>query len=102
MPTSYKTPGVYLVEKDAFPGSVVEVATAIPAFIGYTEKAEYNGKDLRNKPFRISSFAEFLNVFGGAPSIRFTYGAAADLRLHAHILPEWRCSLLYLLCGRLR
>jgi len=27
MPTSYKTPGVYLVEKDAFPGSVVEVGT---------------------------------------------------------------------------
>ena len=75
MPTSYKTPGVYLVEKDAFPGSVVEVATAIPAFIGYTEKAEYNGKDLTNKPFRITSFAEYLNIFGGAPSIRFTYGA---------------------------
>lgn len=74
MPTSYKTPGVYLVEKDAFPGSVVEVATAIPAFIGYTEKTEYNGKDLTNKPFRITSFAEFLNIFGGAPSIRFTYG----------------------------
>ena len=79
MPTSYKTPGVYLVEKDAFPGSVVEVATAIPAFIGYTEKVEYNGKDLTNKPFRITSFAEYLNVFGGAPSIRFTYGKdAAD------------------------
>ena len=77
MPASYKTPGVYLVEKDAFPGSVVEVATAIPAFIGYTEKAEYNGKDLTNKPFRITSFAEYLNVFGGAPAIRFTYGAAA-------------------------
>ena len=77
MPTSYKTPGVYLVEKDAFPGSVVEVATAIPAFIGYTEKAEYNGKDLTNKPFRITSFAEYLNIFGGAPSVRFTYGAAA-------------------------
>ena len=78
MPASYKTPGVYLVEKDAFPGSVVEVATAIPAFIGYTEKAEYNGKDLTNKPFRITSFAEYLNIFGGAPSIRFTYGKAAD------------------------
>jgi len=77
MPASYKTPGVYLVEKDAFPGSVVEVATAIPAFIGYTEKAEYNGKDLTNKPFRITSFAEYLNVFGGAPSVRFTYGAAS-------------------------
>ena len=75
MPASYKTPGVYLVEKDAFPGSVVEVATAIPAFIGYTEKAEYNGKDLTNKPFRITSFAEYLNIFGGAPSVRFTYAA---------------------------
>ena len=80
MPTSYKTPGVYLVEKDAFPGSVVEVATAIPAFIGYTEKAEYNGKDLTNKPFRITSFAEFLNIFGGAPSVRFTYGAASEAK----------------------
>jgi len=78
MPTSYKTPGVYLVEKDAFPGSVVEVATAIPAFIGYTEKAEYNGKDLTNKPFRITSFAEYLNIFGGAPTVRFTYGKPAE------------------------
>lgn len=77
MPASYKTPGVYLVEKDAFPGSVVEVATAIPAFIGYTEKAEYNGKGLTNKPFRITSFAEYLNIFGGAPSVRFTYTAGS-------------------------
>ena len=34
-----KTPGVYIVEKSAFPNSVVQVATAVPAFIGYTEKA---------------------------------------------------------------
>lgn len=31
-----KTPGVYIIEKNAFPNSVVEVATAIPAFIGHT------------------------------------------------------------------
>jgi uncharacterized protein len=37
------TPGVYIEEVNAFPGSVVEVATAIPAFIGYTEKATRNG-----------------------------------------------------------
>ena len=37
-----KTPGVYIVEKSAFPNSVVEAATAIPAFIGITE----NGKSL--------------------------------------------------------
>ena len=33
---SMKTPGVYIVEKNAFPNSVVEAPTAIPAFIGYT------------------------------------------------------------------
>ncbi len=32
-----KTPGVYIVENDSFPTSVVEVATAVPAFIGYAE-----------------------------------------------------------------
>ncbi|MBO4829729.1 MAG: phage tail sheath family protein [Fibrobacter sp.] len=73
MPTAYKTPGVYLVEKDAFPGSVVEVATAVPAFIGYTEKTEYNTNSLINKPVRITSFAEYLSIFGGAPSVRYTY-----------------------------
>ena len=43
-----KTPGVYIVEKSAFPNSVVEVATAVPAFIGYTEKADNMGKSLAN------------------------------------------------------
>ena len=71
MSASYKTPGVYLVEKDAFPSSVVEVATAIPMFIGYTEKAEYKGQSVFNKPFRISSFAEYRAVFGEGALMRF-------------------------------
>ncbi|MBN2527983.1 MAG: phage tail sheath family protein [Deltaproteobacteria bacterium] len=62
-----KTPGVYIVEKSAFPNSVVEVGTAIPAFIGYTAKADNKGKTLRNKPWRITSMAEYLSYFGGAP-----------------------------------
>jgi uncharacterized protein len=28
----YTTPGVYIVDSDAFPNTVVEVATAVPAF----------------------------------------------------------------------
>ena len=36
--TSYKTPNVYVEEISTFPPSVAEVSTAIPAFIGYTEK----------------------------------------------------------------
>lgn len=37
--SSIKTPGVYIDEKDAFPPSIANVATAIPAFVGFTEKA---------------------------------------------------------------
>lgn len=66
-----KTPGVYIVEKSAFPNSVVEVATAVPAFIGYTEKAVNGNKSLLNKPWRVTSMAEFRSYFGGPPKIRF-------------------------------
>ena len=62
-----KTPGVYIVEKSAFPNSVVEVATAVPAFIGYTETAVNGGKSLAGKAWRISSMAEYHTYFGGAP-----------------------------------
>lgn len=70
--SQYKTPGIYLVEKNAFPNSVVEVATAIPVFIGYTKTAKYKGQNLTNKPYRITSFAEFTTIFGEAPDIMFT------------------------------
>lgn len=62
-----KTPGVYIVEKNAFPNSVVEVATAVPAFIGYTEKADNGGVSLKGKPWRIASMAEYVRYFGGPP-----------------------------------
>ena len=67
----YKTPGVYIVEKSAFPNSVVEVATAVPAFIGYTEKASNKGKTLLNKAWRISSMSEFISFFGGPPKTQY-------------------------------
>ncbi len=60
-----KTPGVYIVEKNAFPNSVVEVATAIPAFIGYTACARKGDASLTNKPWRISSLPEYVRCFGG-------------------------------------
>lgn len=70
------TPGVYIREENAFPGSVVEVATAIPAFIGYTEKASRNGKSLLNIPTRITSFAEYVELFGGGFSPKFKISPA--------------------------
>ncbi len=60
----FKTPGVYIKEIPTFPPSVAEVETAIPAFIGYTEKAIFNGKDLTLKPQRITSLLEYEVLFG--------------------------------------
>jgi phage tail sheath protein FI len=60
-----KTPGVYIQEQNAFPNAVVAVATAVPAFIGYTEKAEHNGSSLTNVPWRITSMVEYVETFGG-------------------------------------
>jgi phage tail sheath protein FI len=65
------TPGVYIVEKNAFPNSVVEVATAVPAFIGYTKKADNNGLPLTGKAWPVSSLREFETYFGGAPTPTF-------------------------------
>ncbi len=59
-----KTPGVYIVEKNAFPNSIVQVATAVPAFIGYTEKAVNGNRSLHMTPWRITSMAEFHSYFG--------------------------------------
>lgn len=61
--TNIQTPGVYIQELNAFPNSVVPVATAVPAFIGYTPQASYEGKSYYNKPTKITSFAEFQAIF---------------------------------------
>lgn len=71
MAAPMKTPGVYIVEKDAFPSSTVEVATAVPAFIGHTEKAEIKGKSLAKQPVRLTSLAEYMELFGAAPKTTF-------------------------------
>ncbi|MFT6270093.1 MAG: phage tail sheath protein FI [Alphaproteobacteria bacterium] len=61
----YKTPGVYIEEISVFPPSVAEVETAIPAFVGYTEKAiKSTTNDLILKPTQISSMTEYEMLYG--------------------------------------
>ena len=62
MMSSLATPGVYINEINAFPPSIAQVATAIPAFIGYTEKGT------KDTPKKIVSLMEFENHFGGPPA----------------------------------
>jgi phage tail sheath protein FI len=62
---NYKTPGVYVEEISLLPPSVAQVETAIPAFIGYTEKGP-------KEPTRISSMLEYSEIFGMAHHQSFT------------------------------
>lgn len=67
MATAYKTPGVYIEEIPKFPPSIAPVETAIPAFIGYTQKAMASVPgDLLLQPTRITSMVEYEAYFGGA------------------------------------
>lgn len=60
-----KTPGVYIQEISIFPPSIVGVATAIPAFLGYTENAV-------SDPTRITSMNDYVATFGGPqPYLKF-------------------------------
>lgn len=68
----YRTPGVYMKELSAFPPSVVGTETAVPAFIGYTRKADINNlKGVLNEPVKITSLAEFEEVFGDGCTVTF-------------------------------
>lgn len=73
MALSFNTPGVYIEEIPVFAPSVAPVDTAIPAFIGYTEKpTDYS---LLYQPTRITSLVEYENIFGKAypePNIKVT------------------------------
>ncbi len=91
-----KAPGVCIVAKDAFPNSVVEVATAVPAFIGHTATADHGGKPLRGKPWRITSMAEYEQHFGGAAPARFRVervdATAPALALPDMLQPSSQCT----------
>lgn len=80
---SYSTPGVYIEEIAVFPPSVAPVATAIPVFIGCTDKATgRRGESLLQKAVRLTSLIEFEGFFGKAAlqdvSINVTKRLGAD------------------------
>ena len=61
---TYKTPGVYVEEIPTLPPSVAEVATAVPAFIGYTEKGS-------GRIERIDTLLDYETIFGGPKPSQF-------------------------------
>ncbi|HEY1050902.1 MAG TPA: phage tail sheath C-terminal domain-containing protein [Prosthecobacter sp.] len=89
MASSLTTPGVYINEINAFPNSVVPVATAVPVFVGYTLRADYKGRSYVNEAVKINSLQDYMTFFGavtGAPA-----APAPDSAQYSpiyHILPS--------------
>lgn len=67
-----KTPGVYIQEIGLLPSSVAPISTAIPAFIGYTEKGGGTGRPLDRQAVRINSLLEYEQLYGRAENQRLT------------------------------
>jgi phage tail sheath protein FI len=82
MPAPYRTPGVYVEEISTLPPSIAEVATAVPAFVGYTEIGPAEPKDKERvvpKIVRISTMLEYHTEFGGSQPARFTVSQQFDV-----------------------
>jgi phage tail sheath protein FI len=75
-----KTPGVYITEFDAFPTTIIGVATTVPIFIGYTETAcdPSTGKPVYLEAVPLSSMADYNRYFGGAYNARGVVATAVS------------------------
>lgn len=68
---NYSTPGVYTEEIPVLPPSVAASSTAIPAFIGCTEKTFKDGSNLEFSAVKVSTLLEYQELFGGPQSASF-------------------------------
>ncbi|WP_293133387.1 phage tail sheath C-terminal domain-containing protein [Okeania sp. SIO3I5] len=92
----YKTPNVYIEEISTLPPSVSTVSTAIPAFIGYTEKAIDGKKNLTNKPTVITSLLDYETLFGKAEPTYFNVKASED-EIYVESSPDFKYLMYYAL-----
>ena len=77
MVSQRKVPGVYIKELNTFPNSIVAVETALPVFIGYTERVKYKGKSCQNKPILIESLRNYTTIFGAGTKTSFKLNETA-------------------------
>lgn len=81
----YKTPGVYVEETSFKLPLVTATPTAIPVFVGYTERAEKNGQPMQQQVVSIRSMPAYQEIFGGPFQSAFklaTTGGPFDVPIH--------------------
>nr|WP_294859414.1 phage tail sheath C-terminal domain-containing protein [uncultured Fluviicola sp.] len=101
MALTLNTPGVYVEEVNLLPPSVAQVATAVPAFIGYTEKAlALDGSPLRPDllappvPVRITSMLDYETQFGKAQNQQGITVSVTGNSINSDLLPADRSDFL--------
>ena len=85
----YLSPGVYVEEVDRGPKPIEGVGTAMAAFVGFTEKAEYvrevDGEfvveNLLNRPQLITNWSQYVERFGG-----FVAGVNLPLSVYGYFM----------------
>lgn len=78
--TVRKTPGVYTEETSAYSNSIVASSTAVPVFIGFTEKLSIQ------KDTIISSINEYIEYYGGEPRYQFELSEITDSNTEENVL----------------
>ena len=76
------------------PSPIAAVQTALPAFVGYTERADVDGQPAPFRPTLIDSLAEFQQQFGGPPMTTFDAVEIAAVAGSGHaaswtLVPDW-------------
>lgn len=70
--SNYRIPGVIINERKAFEDVVPPVPTAVPVFIGFTQKAEgIYGESFHMQSVKVSSLKEYVDIFGGQMSYQY-------------------------------
>jgi len=94
---TYKTPGVYIEEIPKLPPSIAEVETAIPAFIGYTQRAGIDGSPLPTQSILVGSsshtVSEALRITSLLDYVTY-FGTGANETLAVNIAEAYENSVL--------
>ncbi len=85
--TIIPTPGMHLDDSGAVPDALVPVATAVPAFIGYTPRAEHAGVSCVGTPVKVRSFEEFAAYFL-LPEVPGTVDPVRQYRPQYYLVPQ--------------
>ena len=88
-------PGVYIEERGALGAQLTEPNSAIPIFIGYTQKAGRRGKSLVRLPIKVGSLKQYIASFGHCFNPRFTIVPANPKDSSAFLLNHQQVSLQY-------